>query len=227
MKKYFISSFTFFLFLSSSISNVYSQTIDSIIVTPQLPTSEDSIIIGIFGKIANTGIKMTYYDYLVDNNNINIQLFFNQCANYPVITPFDTTINVGILASGNYILNCTTIIDTLLFDTLNCWSDYALPEIIDVFTIDLSVASIENHSSLQFVVFPNPVNNLLYIEMKNDYKVDFIALYNTNGNILYIKTPDIINNNCIKIDMSKYEKGIYLLKIFHNNKSVNIKLFKV
>ena len=59
-------------------------------------------------------------------------------------------------------------------------------------------------------VYPNPVNNILYIENASG----MITIYNTIGNKVY---EEEINSDNTEIDLSLYNSGIYLLVIKNEN----------
>jgi hypothetical protein len=62
-------------------------------------------------------------------------------------------------------------------------------------------------------IYPNPANNRLYINLK-DSKPASVQINNLNGQPLLLKQ---LNNQIETIDISKFAKGIYLIKIIKNN----------
>ncbi|MEI7597315.1 MAG: T9SS type A sorting domain-containing protein [Bacteroidota bacterium] len=67
------------------------------------------------------------------------------------------------------------------------------------------------------VIYPNPVNDFLYIE--NCLANSDIKIYNTTGQIVY--EVDNKQGN-ISIDLSSYSKGMYLLKITDANNGIRL-----
>lgn len=65
-------------------------------------------------------------------------------------------------------------------------------------------------------IFPNPFNNLLNINLNNKNDIPFkIEIINSLGIIVKKQT---VNNSNIHINTSNIRKGIYILRIFTNNK---------
>ena len=74
-------------------------------------------------------------------------------------------------------------------------------------------------TSKLYKTYPNPTNNLIYIELKNlEQKLSqnstiFAELFNIMGEV---KRNVSINNNIATIDVNGLQKGIYILKIYIN-----------
>lgn len=73
------------------------------------------------------------------------------------------------------------------------------------FTVDNSVLSVENNSiNNDFVVYPNPASDRIYIQNKN---IKTIQLIDVSGKLVYK------SNNDKSIDVRNLSKGIYILKV--------------
>ena len=88
----------------------------------------------------------------------------------------------------------------------------------DSYYIEYTISKIEDYSS-NITIFPNPTNGK--ITVNSEYSIRTIKLYNTIGNELYL-----VNNNENKItetilDLSKFAKGVYFMKININNQIIN------
>ncbi len=68
----------------------------------------------------------------------------------------------------------------------------------------------ENDIKQSLIVFPNPCKNIIRVLLNNDI-YNNVCLYDMKGNIIYQNTN--MGNN-FDIDMSKYHKGLYLLKVY-------------
>ncbi len=79
----------------------------------------------------------------------------------------------------------------------------------DLFT---QVEEISNLSDI--LIYPNPTKNYFIIDTK--YQINEINIYNQLGELILNKT------NTKKVDLSKFEKGIYIVKI-KTNKSIIVK----
>lgn len=80
--------------------------------------------------------------------------------------------------------------------------------------INSEFASI-NENSLGFKIWPNPVSEILLIEVPN---VENVQLINSIGEIVYSNHF----NQIAKIDVSNYEKGIYFIRINNSVQKVSI-----
>lgn len=81
-------------------------------------------------------------------------------------------------------------------------------------TISLFVSpctNIESYNGLELFIYPNPANNIIYIEQINNREVLFYGLTDITGKEL-IRKRQIISIKEI-VDVSEYAKGIYFLQI--------------
>lgn len=92
-------------------------------------------------------------------------------------------------------------------------------ESISIFPIS-KIADIENVKNL--VVFPNPVKNILKIELilKEKERIRY-SLKNTLGQLLFSIEKENASNYNENIDISSFSKGIYFLNIQIGNESFN------
>ncbi|HSD13366.1 MAG TPA: T9SS type A sorting domain-containing protein [Flavobacterium sp.] len=80
----------------------------------------------------------------------------------------------------------------------------------------------ENELNNNLVLYPNPVNNTLNINAKNNIEVQRISIYNTLGQLL-----TVIPNGLVKtIDVSHLSAGNYILKAVTNKGMLNMKFIK-
>ena len=85
-----------------------------------------------------------------------------------------------------------------------------------------SSTSIENLGGDIFV-YPNPVNNILIISSKDDVKEMSLKLYDLNGTVLYGST---VTGN-YKLDISRFQSGIYFLEVIIEGKTEIKKITKI
>ncbi|MCD4790468.1 MAG: T9SS type A sorting domain-containing protein, partial [Bacteroidales bacterium] len=78
----------------------------------------------------------------------------------------------------------------------------------------------------QFVtVYPNPGNGIFNIEISNkEMPNSSIQIFNSQGKIIF---QNELSDYTETIDISKFDKGIYLLKVTSENKSIFKKLINV
>ena len=137
--------------------------------------------------LANDGIDKSGQIF-VTNGGVNGAVYsFN-----PDLT-FSWSANVGVLNhSGPALADNGTLV---------------ISSSTDVFAYKGSGTSdIENISSKEFSIYPNPTVNYLFINRLNDYKN--LAIYDMTGQLINYSEA---NNN--QIDVSNFQNGIYILKI--------------
>ncbi len=74
---------------------------------------------------------------------------------------------------------------------------------------DNDVANVSNMESNEIIIYPNPNNGIIYIKNNNSQLMD-IKIYDIKGKIIF--TDKIQESD--KIDITNFEKGTYLIKIF-------------
>ena len=81
----------------------------------------------------------------------------------------------------------------------------------------------ENKSSNSVIIYPNPTIDLATIEFINHVFNGNIAIYDIYGKQLYLQ---YFSNNRIEIDLRKFIKGIYYIKLFNDKYSCVHKILK-
>ncbi|MFH2141364.1 MAG: M4 family metallopeptidase [Bacteroidota bacterium] len=82
--------------------------------------------------------------------------------------------------------------------------------------VDNCIGIIENQSNPLYNLYPNPTNNLLFIDMNLDKSISYIiGLYNVQGDLIteISDYTDYNGNNRSVFDMSELANGIYFCKI--------------
>jgi hypothetical protein len=77
-------------------------------------------------------------------------------------------------------------------------------------------------SKARFKVYPNPTQDLLFIE-NTELKLKSIEIYDANGKNLY---SQICNEELVQINTAQLRKGAYLLKLIQYDSSENQLLIK-
>jgi hypothetical protein len=99
----------------------------------------------------------------------------------------------------------------------NSWSDKV--KLIRTYT------GVEEEEELNKVnVFPNPIQDKLYIQIASTAKSNII-IYNELGQLIYQK--DLNNTDQIELNTESWKKGIYFIQIWNNNTSRTIKSVKL
>lgn len=94
----------------------------------------------------------------------------------------------------------------------------ACPELPNSISVD-GVAD-----AITSIVYPNPTNNIAFINLGNVTSVSMLTLYNAYGNTLF-KTSNF-GASIVPIDLSKFSAGIYTLQVNRTNTVEVIKVVK-
>jgi hypothetical protein len=93
-------------------------------------------------------------------------------------------------------------------DAFGCQKTYT-------YTVELRT-SVSDKNNLPFQVYPNPVSELLFIDL-GDLKVDMnnlqTRIYDLTGRIMSNVNPSLGSNNGFSLDVSNFPVGIYLLQL--------------
>ena len=75
----------------------------------------------------------------------------------------------------------------------------------------------ESVSGGNISIYPNPTNNVFYIQANGDYKIgknDKYEIYSVSGQLI---SSDKISSSLTSIDISNLSNGMYVVKTFINN----------
>jgi len=106
------------------------------------------------------------------------------------------------------------------FNTPDFFLGYGIPDLELAFEIGLSLTEEE---FIRFKVFPNPVNNILNIQIPTSSEPTNLKIYNVLGKLILEK--DIIKSST-QLDMSSMASGIYMMSFESNKGSKKFKLIK-
>jgi len=102
------------------------------------------------------------------------------------------------------------LINNLGWTITGDWSYYDC-----VFKVELS--SIENHIS----IYPNPTQNILHIEVKNNQEIEQIKIYNLSG----LELMNVEENKQL-LNLESLSTGVYFINIQTNLGTVNKRFIK-
>jgi hypothetical protein len=101
--------------------------------------------------------------------------------------------------------------------------EYTLPSTsITVFKFALatsaSVSPIEDIS-----IYPNPLTgNNMHIKLNSSKSVSRLEIFDAAGRLTFAKNE--VNQTEVSVDVSNFQEGTYVLRIFHNEGIVNTKI---
>tara|TARA_R110001583_G_scaffold38377_1_gene124061 strand:+ start:612 stop:3998 length:3387 start_codon:yes stop_codon:yes gene_type:complete len=84
-----------------------------------------------------------------------------------------------------------------------------------------TVGSLSNISA-----YPNPTNGVFDISLPSDIKDVQIELFNSNSNLIFKKSFEVVNGR-INIDISNKNEGVYFIKIKTNSNQHTFKILKI
>ncbi|MCK5052272.1 MAG: T9SS type A sorting domain-containing protein [Candidatus Cloacimonetes bacterium] len=121
--------------------------------------------------------------------------------------------------------------DLVAFLTGSTQSVWARPQVFIRFTDEIN--SLENDEiplgqSLNFEIYPNPVNNIFGVLLsRKDVFIKKFDIFNVKGQkVKSFDSPEIMNGSRLSIDSSKMPSGIYLMKLITENE-VAVKKFLI
>jgi Zn-dependent metalloprotease len=79
-------------------------------------------------------------------------------------------------------------------------------------------------SSGDICVYPNPVDDILFIKSRNGKPISFVSLADLNGRNIILDSS--ISNNEVKLDLSNIATGLYFIKIKYQDTVINYKIIK-
>lgn len=88
----------------------------------------------------------------------------------------------------------------------------------------------ENSSLNKFVLFPNPVSNVLNMDVtvSNDTKLSFDVSNMLGQNVYSIQPAPFVNGNSkLQINTSNFDNGVYFISVKENGKTVSTSKFVV
>ena len=122
-------------------------------------------------------------------------------------------------ATNNPNLNCIFV-----DDVTNCNANWVAKDVTSNYvSTQQECDNLQNEQFIanSFSVYPNPVNNILFIENDNNNVIQKIVVYDLMG-----KTVIEQNGNIAQIDFSNITKGLYLVKFFSEKEIIVKKIIK-
>lgn len=89
--------------------------------------------------------------------------------------------------------------------------------------INQNASSVSENSKNNFIVYPNPVSDIVYIKSENSGVHKYLSLYNCNGMLLL---ESVLSNQLECIDLSVFPAGLYILKIKDSDDYIFRKIIK-
>ncbi|HRY99536.1 MAG TPA: hypothetical protein P5550_10825 [Bacteroidales bacterium] len=210
----------FLVILSAQVNFSFSQSIDSIVVSPASPGTFDPILVTVYGELLAGGVTITRIEnnYDLNSNSILINIYVRNCGGFSVVTPFEATHTFPPMSAGNLTVCCSTYIDTNTIPGLNgdCEiTDTIIPlynqcnsyQIVGISPIAEPTSAIE--------ILKNPIEDAI-LDIKAGSQIRgrqiSVSLYNLIGDLQFRKQITV-SESILRIPMHCNSPGSYLLII--------------
>jgi hypothetical protein len=197
--------------------STYCTPIDLIVTKKDVPrriaTNSNSTLVL---DITNVGsLSATNVDIQITTNGT---IFFSQNNfNIPSINP-TSTVSIEVSVNSGNIINISD------YEIIISSSELDTPFVTGgkIATVDSSTLSSQQFNlNNEFKIYPNPTNDILNIHNYNNNKIDKIKIFNTLGNLVFQSDNDVN-----KIKVNNLPAGIYLIKLYNENKTFTYKFLK-
>lgn len=95
-----------------------------------------------------------------------------------------------------------------------------------VYVYLVSSVSTQSHET-EIVVYPNPVSAEVYIEIAGALHIEYAELFSFDGRLIYSRNnAGLCTGNCMLFDLSSLPDGIYMLRMYANNRWYISKIVK-
>ena len=115
-------------------------------------------------------------------------------------------------------------IGDIIPNTAEIYFDFNPAIVTNTFTTEfVETLGESNFKKNDFVVYPNPATNELFIHSKTNVTIDAVILVDVLGKTIY---QEIVKAPFSRIDISSFQKGIYFLKVTLNGYEETLKIIK-
>lgn len=136
-------------------------------------------------------------EFDVHNGNLTVFTWKNEEGD--VITPSDSW-------QGYFNFDESFIGQTLVCEMTNPFFPALLLKTVPCTVVDEYTLSDEKNQSISIRCYPNPASEILYVEAEGMYQLSLISI---SGKVVYEQS----GNSRTTLNISKLEKGVYLLKV--------------
>lgn len=91
-------------------------------------------------------------------------------------------------------------------------------------TLSFSLLSIEDFNNIQFTMFPNPATSNLEIVLPSQFNNPSLEIFDVLGREIF--SSNFNNKSFSVIDVSSWNRGVYLVKVVHENSSQTKRFIK-
>ncbi|VXB12809.1 conserved exported hypothetical protein [Flavobacterium sp. 9AF] len=115
-------------------------------------------------------------------------------------------------------------IGDIIPNTAEIYFDFNPAIVTNTFTTEfVETLGVSDFKKNDFVVYPNPATNELFIHSNKNDTLDAVVLVDALGKTIY---QEVVKATFSRIDISSFQKGIYFLKVTHNGYEETLKVIK-
>lgn len=135
--------------------------------------------------------------------------------------PFDDANNDGYIAF-KIKTKPTLVVGNTFSNTASIYFDYNAPIVTNTATTAIQVLGTDDFDfNAQFILFPNPANDIMNIKSKDNLVIHSLSVYNTLGQLVMTAA-----NPQVTIDVSLLSAGEYFMKIVSEKGTASARFFK-
>lgn len=201
------------------------------------------------GNYLDQNIQAIKFDIKAEINDLNIKIAFQRGTNDNFTRI--ATLNPIVIAAGSGWTSIEIPLTLSNFEIVdNFQGDYTITEVLqdvsvmrilsstsslwlgesiaanmrlDNITASTTLSTHKLNIHTEFEISPNPASSYLNIKLSNDMKHSNLEVYDVLGKKIYSKTLDALISS---INVSNWNKGIYLIKLSTNSKAVTKRFVK-
>ncbi|MCK5856998.1 MAG: T9SS type A sorting domain-containing protein [Bacteroidales bacterium] len=208
-------------------TNIYSS---NIVGTSQIYFAS---IGGLYELLVDGGVNSRCTD--IDTFSLAINpspLTFNFGNDTTISSNQSLTLSMPAAANQEYLWSTGDTISSIIIDNSFNWNNKIIGTTINSFQcystdtiyVYIGSASIQNNSNSKLKIYPNPVQNNLFIELDKDYGTAKIEIYDLSGKLFHKEqfTGKLHRINAVE----KLPKGMYLLQLQNDELNINMRFAK-
>lgn len=211
-------------FVLFQVSFLWSQTIDSVQIFPQNPTTADSVFVITSVTMPNTGGYLGYQMSEIGQTILVQGCYYD--GGMSIQETYIDTINLGLFSEGTYTINYTAYVSS---SSISCDPIDSLFNQSD-FTVSTALMIDEKNADPKIRVYPVPLSSAvanleLRLIKRSEVKID---LMDSQGRLVRSFEKSILEsgNHNLSLDFSGITPGLYVVKLKINEQEYNERIIK-
>jgi len=213
-----------------------SATVNNLVLVLPIELGSNSTNKGIVSISGNASCQFNKIDSIQVLNSgtlTNSWLLANKTgknqANFAMSTGVPL-VNTGKIINFKIFFNNTLVIgDAFYMDCANLILNEGTPTVkvkSGYVTIKNMFTGLDNTPIVPVTVYPNPVNDRLYINLNDEFSTSVVAILDVSGKILMTSQPDNFGEKQLVLPVQSLNKGFYMLKLQSKRSQIVLKFVK-